>query len=163
DPAAWKHYGWSIINDDGYRRRYERLTPSAHSSSSKRSLIELDAYLAAVLHRAQKFQEALDAISNKEPPVMLLAIGGDCDETLNAPVMLRDMKNNRWLTLIRPRDYRTSTGERITSRQATAAMFAPGDGRVTRRSLLGEDLPGMRRANATVDSPLPLNYAVFAC
>ena len=41
-------------------------------------------------------------------------------------------------------------------------MFAPGDGRVTRRSLLGEDLPGARNSTA-FDSPLPLAYAIFGC
>ena len=44
---------------------------------------------------------------------MLLAIGGDCEETLNSPVILRDEKQNRWLTLIRPREYRTSSGREV--------------------------------------------------
>ena len=42
-------------------------------------------------------------------------------------------------------------------------MYAPGDGRVTRRSLLGEDLAGSRRTGAVFDSPLPLTYAIFGC
>ena len=122
----------------------------------------MDAYLAAVLHRARRFHEALDAVSDQNSPVTLLAIGGDCEETLNAPVILRDPKRDRWVTLIRPEEFRTSTGARVTRRQAIAAMFAPGDGRVTRRSLLGEDLPGTRN-NAVFDSPLPLAYAIFGC
>ena len=163
DAGTWRRYGWSVINDAHYRRRYEAQTPAAHSSTRKRSLADLDAYLAAVLQRARRFHEALDTVSDKEAPVMLLVIGGDCEETLNAPVIMRDAKKDRWLTLIRPREYRTASGQRITERQATEAMFAPGDGRVTRRSLLGEDLPGTRRTGALVDSPLPLTYAVFAC
>ena len=71
---------------------------------------------------------------------MLLAIGGDCEETFNAPVVLRDEKRNRWLTLTRPREYRTSSGVKISKQQATDAMYAPGDGRVTRASLLGENI-----------------------
>jgi hypothetical protein len=98
-----------------------------------------------------------------EAPVKLLAIGGDCEETFNAPLILRDAKRNRWLTLTRPRDYRTSTGQRITRRAATEAMYAPGDGRVTRRSLLGADLSGNRNTDALFDSPLPLTYAIFGC
>ena len=94
---------------------------------------------------------------------MLLAIGGDCEETLNAPLLLRDTRRNRWLTITRPRDYRTSNGQRITKRAATEAMYAPGDGRVTRRSLLGEDLSGSRPTGALFDSPLPLTYAIFGC
>ena len=42
-------------------------------------------------------------------------------------------------------------------------MSAPGDGRVTRRSLLGEDLAGARFRNSLVDTTLPIIYAVFAC
>lgn len=162
DPAAWKQYGWSPINDPEYRRRFENKGKAAHGSAAGRSLAELDNYLAAVLHRARRFHEALDAVSDKESPVPLLAIGGDCEETLNAPIILRDTKRERWLTLIRPQDFRTSKGLRITKRQAIAAMFAPGDGRVTRRSLLGEDLPG-NRGSEVVDSPLPLAYAIFGC
>jgi hypothetical protein len=85
-------------------------------------------------------------------PVILLAIGGDCEETLSSPVILRDQKRNRWLTLTRPREYRTSSGVKISKRQATDAMYAPGDGRVTRQSLLGE----------TIFKSLS-RYAVFGC
>jgi hypothetical protein len=31
-------------------------------------------------------------------PVALLAMGGDCEETLNSPVLYRDQKENRWVT-----------------------------------------------------------------
>src|ERR1700682_1463793 len=94
DPAVWKQYGWSPINDPNYRRRFENPAKSAHSSARSRSLAELDAYLAAVLHRARRFHEALDAVSDQNSPVTLLAIGGDCEETLNAPVILRDPKRD---------------------------------------------------------------------
>ncbi len=160
DPETWKRYGWSPINDPQYRRRYG--AQSEKDQAKPRSLAELDAYLAAVLQRAKLFHEALDMPSGEGTPVMLLAIGGDCEETLNAPIILRDTKNDRWLTLTRPRSYRTSSGKRITKQAALAAMYAPGDGRVTRRSLLGEDLAGNRRS-AVIDTPLPLTYAVFGC
>ncbi len=164
DPDTWKRYGWSIINDAEYRRRYERPAASAHAAKAGRSLAELDAYLAAVLSRAHRFHQALDAVSTgEETPVALLAIGGDCEETLDSPIVLRDQKQNRWVTLIRPRTFPSSSGHRISQSEVIAAMFSPGDGRVTRRSLLGQDLPGKRRAGAVVDSPLPVTYALFVC
>ncbi|HEU5130925.1 MAG TPA: hypothetical protein VFT26_02440, partial [Pyrinomonadaceae bacterium] len=96
--------------------------------------------------------EALDAVSDSNSPVVLLAIGGDCEETLSAPVILRDEKRNRWLTLTRPREYRTTSGAKISKQKATEAMYAPGDGRVTRQSLLGENVvKSLSR------------YAVFGC
>jgi len=66
--------------------------------------------------------------------------------------VMRDEKRNRWITLTRPREYRTSTGVKISKQQATDAMYAPGDGRVTRASLLGEHI--FKELS---------RYAVFGC
>ena len=148
DPAMWTRYGWGAINSSEFRRR-------SHASSE-----ELDAYLAATLKRARRFHEALDAVDNSDSPVVLLAIGGDCEETLSAPVILHDQKQNRWVTLIRPREYRTAAGVKISKKQVTEAMYAPGDGRVTRASLLGEDLI---RSRDRVTGFTLSRYAVFGC
>jgi len=138
DPEVWKRYGWSVIySSPAFRQHYQS---------------DLDAYLAATLRRARRFQEALDAMRDSNPPVVLLAIGGDCEETLSSPVILRDEKQNRWLTLTRPREYRTSTGVKISKQKVTDAMYAPGDGRVTRESLLGENI--FKKLS---------RYAVFGC
>jgi hypothetical protein len=138
DQEVWKQYGWSVIYSSPDFRRH-------HAS-------DLDAYLTATLHRARRFHEALDAMRPEDTPVTLLAIGGDCEETLSSPVLLRDEKRNRWLTLTRPREYLTTGGVKISKRKATEAMYAPGDGRVTRQSLLGENIfKSLSR------------YAVFAC
>ncbi|HEU4509860.1 MAG TPA: hypothetical protein VFR78_16620 [Pyrinomonadaceae bacterium] len=152
DPAVWKRYGWSVLFSDDFRRRYAGANGS--------TVEELDAYLAAILRRARRFHEALDATDTATSPITLLAIGGDCEETLNSPVVRRDEKRNRWLTLTRPREYRTSTGVKITKKQATEAMFAPGDGRVTRSSLLGENI--FRTRDAQTGFSLS-RYAVFGC
>ncbi|MGH9879852.1 MAG: esterase/lipase family protein, partial [Pyrinomonadaceae bacterium] len=164
DPQVWRQYGWSVVTDDAYRSRYanRRLDASSTEGASD-PLQNLDAYFAAVLQRAKRFHEALDAPSDVDPPVTLLAVGGDCEETLAAPVILRDRKKDRWITLVRPEGFRTASGVRVSKRQVTEAMYAPGDGRVTRRSLLGEDLAGRRRTGSMVESPLALSYAVFGC
>lgn len=148
DPEVWKRYGWGAINSTDFRRRYEG-NPE-----------DLDAYLAATLKRARRFHESLDAVENSESPVVLLAIGGDCEETLSAPVVMRDPKNNRWLTLIRPREYRTSAGVKMSKRQVTDSMYTPGDGRVTRASLLGENLI---KARDRVTGFTLSRYAIFGC
>jgi len=155
DPQVWKQYGWSPINEPSFREHYSRR-------NGEHSLAGLDEYFAAVLQRAKRFHEALDAMSDTDPPVLLLAIGGDCEETLDAPVVFRNVKTGHWVTLLRPREFVTSTGKRITERQLTEAMYAPGDGRVTRSSLLGEDLSG-KRNSSVLGSPLALTYAVFGC
>ena len=155
DVEVWKRYGWSVIySSPDFRRRHVQAAGTNGSGD------ELDAYLAATLKRARRFQQALDSVENTNSPVVLLAIGGDCEETLNSPVILRDEKQNRWITLTRPREYRTSSGQKISRKQATAAMYVPGDGRVTRSSLLGENL---FKARDAVTGFTLSRYAVFGC
>jgi pimeloyl-ACP methyl ester carboxylesterase len=148
DREVWKRYGWSVIySSPEFRRRY-----AGAAGTDGKSEEDLDVYLAATLQRARRFHEALDAARDANPPVVLLAIGGDCEETLRSPVILRDEKRNRWVTLTRPREYRTANGVKISKQKVTEAMYAPGDGRVTRESLLGETIfKGLSR------------YAVFGC
>lgn len=148
DPEVWRRYGWGAINTEAFRRGYGG------------SPEDLDAYLANTLRRTRRFHEALDAVENSESPVILLAIGGDCEETLSAPVIVRDEKRNRWLTLTRPREFRTSKGVKMSKKQVTAAMYAPGDGRVTRASLLGENLI---KSRDRVTGFTLSRYAVFGC
>ena len=148
DPEVWKRYGWSVIySSPEFRRRYTEVSGTDGLSENM-----LDAYLAATLRRARRFQEALDTSTTTSAPVTLLAIGGDCEETFNSPVLIRDEKRNRWVTLTRPREYRTSRGVKISKKKATDAMYAPGDGRVTRASLLGEHI--FKQLS---------RYAVFGC
>jgi len=165
DPETWRRYGWSPLVQPDYRARFvrgEMRDESAVLASDGRAET-LDAYLAAALDRARRFHESLDVFPPAgQSPVPLYAFGGDCEETLAAPVILRDAKKNRWLTLVSPRELRAPGGQKFSRKQVTAAMYEPGDGRVTRRSLLGEGLAATRNS-ALIDTPLPIAYAVFAC
>jgi pimeloyl-ACP methyl ester carboxylesterase len=163
DPAVWRRYGWSPVTDPVYRERFVRgRTRGDNAPFRSGTLEDLDAYFAVVLNRARRFHEALDVIT-ADPPVKLFAFGGDCEDTLYAPVIRFDKKKQRWMTMTRPREFQASTGRRISLKEATAAMSAPGDGRVTRRSLLGEDLSENNPGNSLFGTSLPIIYAVFAC
>nr|MBA3438859.1 hypothetical protein [Pyrinomonadaceae bacterium] len=166
DPAVWQRYGWSAVADPKYRQRLTRDGVGERTDKNPRqspSLKDLDAYFAEVLGRAKRFHEALSAATQVSvPPVALYAFGGDCEETLAAPVILRDEKRGRWVTLTAPRSFQSSSGRRVNRRDATRAMYEPGDGRVTRRSLLGESAADGRRASP-FNTRLPITYAVFAC
>ncbi len=155
DAEVWKRYGWSALHAPEFRRQFENT-----DGTDGESRADIDAYLVATLNRARRFHQALDAADGTASPVVLLAIGGDCEETLNSPILLRDEKRNRWVTLTRPREFRTSTGVKISKKTVTEAMYTPGDGRVTRASLLAEHIFKSRDA----DTGFTLSrYAVFGC
>ncbi|HZI18186.1 MAG TPA: hypothetical protein VEY09_06265 [Pyrinomonadaceae bacterium] len=164
DPEVWRRHGWSAVHDPEFRARYERGDEAGQEAPTERgTLAELDAYFAAALERARRFHEALDAADPERPaPVRLFAFGGDCEETLAAPVVYRDERRGRWVTLTRPRTLRDAAGRELKRGQVERAMYEPGDGRVTRPSLLGLS-PGAGRVGELYDSPLPLAYAAFAC
>jgi pimeloyl-ACP methyl ester carboxylesterase len=162
DPEVWRRYNWSPYADKDFRKRF--MSDDEKYARSKRGLVEdFEAYFRAALNRARRFHEALDVEVDGVTPVALYAFGGDCEETLDAPVLLRDEKRNRWVTLTGPRSFRTSAGRRMTEKEVTAAMYLPGDGRVTRRSLLAESLAAGRRTNSLFNAGLPITYAVFSC
>jgi hypothetical protein len=164
DPEVWRRYQWSPAADPDYRERFVRGRTRGDDAPFKGgSLEELDAYFAAVLRRAKGFHEALDAGGGGDPPVKLFAFGGDCEDTLVAPVIHFDRKKGRWVTWTRPRAFQNSSGRRFTLKEVTEAMSGPGDGRVTRRSLLGEDMAGAGRSDSLFGTALPIVYAVFAC
>jgi pimeloyl-ACP methyl ester carboxylesterase len=165
DPAVWRRYQWSAANDPEFREAYARgVVRGQESPTAHGPLAELDAYLDAVLERARRFHEALDApgAADAEAPVKLFAFGGDCEETLAAPLLVHDEKRGRWLTLTRPKSLRAADGRRFARAEVVSAMYEPGDGRVTRDSLMGRRLTGAR-ASALYETALPVAYAVFAC
>ncbi len=163
DPAVWRRFGWSAANDPGFRAAYERgIVRGQEAPTGHGTLADLDAYFDAVLARARRFHEALDAQS-ADAPVKLFAFGGDCEETLSAPVIMQDEKTGRWLTLTQAKSLRGSDGRRLKREEVVRAMYAPGDGRVTRDSLMGVGLGAAGRASALYETPLPVAYAAFAC
>ena len=165
DPAVWRRYGWTAANDPSFREAYARgVARGQESPTGHGTLAELDAYFEAALARARRFHEALDApaAARADAPVKLFAFGGDCEETLAAAVILRDEKAGRWVTLTRPRSLKGPGGRRLSRAEVLRAMYAPGDGRVTRDSLMGRGLAPLR-ASDLYQTPLPVAYAAFAC
>jgi hypothetical protein len=162
DPANWKLYGWSIAHDPEFRKRFAKTSVLHDTSNSHSAGYVLEAHLSATLERTRLFHQALDAPLEGPSPVSLLAFAGDCDETLNAPVLYFDKKRNRWVTVTSPQDLRDSEGRKINREEVKRAMYLPGDGRVTRASVLGENI-----ARTNAQSPnrgaLPIAHAFFAC
>lgn len=159
DPEVWRRYGWTPIFNGEFQRKVSNHKTAFDTKNL--SMETVNAYFEATLKRTRRFHQALDAGIGSSQPVTLLAIGGDCEETLIAPVILRDVKKDRWITLLKPREFRNSTGTKYTKKQTLDAMFAPGDGRVTRRSLLGETRVTVN--GETSLTRLSVAYSVFGC
>jgi pimeloyl-ACP methyl ester carboxylesterase len=180
DAATWKKYNWGAIASETYRARFAaRRIASASENAAPNSvargialndsspaaetahpahtptLEDLEGYFTAVLRRAKLYHQALDIeLDDGRAPVAIYAFGGDCEETLSAPVIIRDPKTGGYLTLTQPRPFRNSAGKRITRGDLIKAMYEPGDGRVTRRSMLG---------GGSFRGDLPFVYTVFVC
>ena len=170
DPAVWKKYGWSLANEPDYRKRFVRKWQAARPAGSAATeldellaLADLDGYMAAVLKRARRYHEALNAVGSKKSPVGYYVFAGDCEETLQAFVIIRDEKNNRYETLTRPETVRGTDGRRYSEAQVRDLMFGPGDGRVTKRSLLAATFAAQHPADSPYRTTLPIEHSFLIC
>ena len=105
---------------------------------------------------------ALDA-AVKNVPVELYAYGGNCEQTLDAVVLLRDDKTKRWITITDAQDIKTPSGTEIKKDDAKKAMFAIGDGRVTKTSLLAESASSQGGTKQMVKTVFPVKSSFFSC
>ncbi len=142
DAETWKKYGWSAYTRKSFRDKFP----------------DLDEYFQIALSRAKLFHDALNAETIVPPTLAFFAFGSDCDNTQDGAILRRNSKTNLWQTIFAPKSYKTSDGKQITKSQTKAKLYAPGDFRVTRRSLLAEDNEniGLFRRNLSIS-------AVFSC
>lgn len=180
NPNTWRKYGWGAINDPKFLGKLkdaarlaardssikpEKLKKDANFDDkvlSQTSYAQVQSYFAVVLSRAKRFNLALDAPTIKSP-IQIYAYGGNCQPTLDAVVLMRNDKKDRWLTLTDARDIKTSSGREIKKDEVRAAMFTPGDGRVTTRSLLAASEESKGGTEEVVKTIFPLKSSYFAC
>ncbi len=149
---TWKKYKWAIFEKE------ENFKEFSEAEAGR-----FEQYFEIVLQRARKFHEALDVSSSKRTSMGIFIVGSDCKPTLDAMVIYRDQKHHKWITLTHPHSFRNSKGIKITKKQLKKVLMKPGDGQVTRSSLLAETLAGSRRKSNLFDSALPLTYVLFIC
>ncbi|MCA1624806.1 MAG: hypothetical protein LC778_13585 [Acidobacteria bacterium] len=180
DPKTWQTYGWGAVNDPKFLSKLKDAAQLAVKNKeieptklgkdanfddrilSQTTSAQVRAYFATVLSRAKRFHLALDAPTRKSP-IELYAFGGNCQPTLDAVVMMRNDKKDRWLTITDARDIKTSSGREIKKDEVKAVMFVLGDGRVTRRSLLAESEESKGGTEELVKTVFPLKSSFFAC
>ncbi|CAN5339870.1 hypothetical protein BH20ACI2_BH20ACI2_22170 [soil metagenome] len=176
---TWIKYGWGAIADPkflGKLRDASRLSiknkeikPQKRKANASRedrlisqlSFAQVRAFMTSALDRARLFHQALD-VPVKSPPIQLYAYGGNCEPTLDALILIHDVSKDRWTTVMEAKDIKTSSGAEIKKADVRTALYAEGDGRVTKRSLLAErSLSG--NAGAAINGMIPLKASFLAC
>jgi pimeloyl-ACP methyl ester carboxylesterase len=153
DTATWRTNGWGV-----YDREHRKRVTKRYGEGAEERLRGEEAFLDAVLARAKRFHASLERPPTTPRPFGLFLFGGDCEPTLRAPLVL-ETKGRRTTVF---RGQRVRVGRRSIDREKVAAlMFAPGDGRVTRASLLAEE--EHRNDHELFPSSLGIDYAVFTC
>jgi pimeloyl-ACP methyl ester carboxylesterase len=161
DLETWRRYGWSIACDKDYiggerqrllkRRKGEKdeAITAQVDEEIERAAGERERFLRLALERAKGFHRALSVPVPPPASLQWYLFGGDCEPTLDGAVI--GTVKGRATTFFR---VSRAMGDKSLRRRAEELMFAPGDGRVTRRSLFGlpHELPAPESA---ADAPLP--------
>ncbi len=146
DEKTWETYDWSIWKDSDFSKEFN-ATEQANARP----------FFRAMLSRAKRFQEAMDANTIEKTPVSIYLIGADCKETPNSMVIYRDAKKNRWKTIFKADSFERADGGKVSSEELKKVIYAMGDGVVTKRSLAAEALSGI---NKTI---LPITSEIYLC
>ncbi len=167
DPETWKKYRWSAYTNPSFLNKFKDQ-PNATDKNGNPSefadvtLEELDAYFENVLKRTKSFHKALSAPTSVPPSLAFFAFGGDCDETLDGALIVNNQKLNRRDTWFSSRNFKNSEGRKISKQELKKLLFAPGDGRVTRISLLASNITQINESSPIFRKSLPVS-ATFFC
>ncbi len=149
DAATWQRYRWNIHD------------PAAQARIRAQRGADADAYLEALHkffeHRLERARRLSWMLSTPEPatPIRYVLFGGDCTLT-PARIVLEDDDGIPRARLT-PRDVRGGMSAALEQ-----AMLEPGDGRVTKPSLLARETLDPT-APQSEDSFLPIAYFFFLC
>jgi hypothetical protein len=158
DSAVWEEHGWSLFEPsslEALRQETRRQFPKAESGDRYgERLGRMRAFLKAALARAHRLHLALDARDGaRESGPRVFAFGGDCIPTPARAMILPDGKG-RFRTLHRVED----VPDKLRTRRVERLMSEPGDGSVTRASLLAMNSSGEKTSPG-----LRIDYALFLC
>ena len=149
---TWRDYQWSIF-DPVIRERIHKRFPN--KTEAENYLAVLEKYFDKYLTRAKNFHRAL-SVPMDEIAVRYIVFGGDCELT-PARCLVENVKGKTFVRL-----YPEEIVNRVDGVDYTKLMLEPGDGRVTKPSLLARNaldpsIPGMEAG------AFPLAYSVFLC
>jgi pimeloyl-ACP methyl ester carboxylesterase len=151
DVDTWRIYQWSIFDPKARARVRKRF---ASDEDAQRYLATLERYFAKNLQRARRFYRAL-SVPLGESPVRYIVFGGDC--TLTPARCLVERVNGQ----LRIRFHPSEVVNRVPGVDYDRLMLEPGDGRVTKASLLARN--SLDPSVETHAGDFPLAYSVFLC
>ncbi len=126
DKKTWEKYGWSIYEDGGAREEFSPM-----------EFRRLERYFGLILARAKRFQIAIDQYTSQPADLKYEFLGGVCRDTLDG-IVLKKESNGEWNTMTTANGFKNSRGISYSKGFVKRKMFVPGDGSVTRKSLLAE-------------------------
>ncbi len=170
DLETWRKHGWSIAFEAGFKERELKRFQQIRQKMMKKKdaatenklgemedqmqkmLAAREPFLGLALRRAKAFHQAINTVSKMPDSLQIHLFGGDCEQTLEGAIVT---PQQTWFRIGR------GLGKREFRDRADALIYAPGDGRVTRRSLFG-----LRFDETSTSWISPLNQperAVFQC
>lgn len=147
DAVNWEKYGWSVFGKGRGEKKKRR-------ASSPWTVQEQRSFLRTMLFRAGRFHRALQQSSPEPAPVQFFTFGSDCRPTLDKAI-LRQTDGEGWEFFFPDRGARFDA----SLSRIKGTLFSPGDGVVTRRSLLSFPDAGSSK-NQALSS---FSYAYFLC
>jgi pimeloyl-ACP methyl ester carboxylesterase len=149
EPATWQRLGWNVYDPEVESRI------RAAQGRDETYLAELRRFFEHRLERARRFAWMLST-PEPETPIRYVLFGGDCTLT-PARIVVEDEAGAR-RTRLSPKKVRNSA----MRAELETAMLEPGDGRVTKPSLLARETIDPT-APQHEESFLPVAYHFFLC
>ncbi len=152
DVEIWRRFEWSIFNPEVRKRLRAKFTDETKAQAHLQSF---ERYFEHQLERARRFVWALSIeVPDKHPDI--IAFGGACNLT-PARILVEEI-NGVSMVRISPDDIENP----VEGIDYDALLYEPGDGSVTKASLLGRD-----KLDPSIDRHmflhLPISHSFFLC
>jgi hypothetical protein len=153
DVATWRKYRWGVYRPAVRRDVLARFEDGA---AGEEYLADLEAFFATQLERSRRLAIAL-GVANPDGRLRYAMFGGDCTPTLGRVVI------EPWRGGLGTRLYPHDVTRRVDGVDYDRLIYDPGDGLVTKASLLGRRVadPVLDRGRGAVAAELA--YPVLLC
>ena len=152
DVDIWRSFKWSIFDPKVRQRILEKYD---NKKDAEQHLATFERYFEKNLERARRFSWSL-SIATPKPEPKLMVFGGGCTLT-PARILVEEVAGDSMVRM-----YPNEITQPITGVDYDALLLEPGDGSVTKASLLGRNAldPSVQRHKYI---HLPIEQSFFLC